>query len=155
MSVSRCPYEQCYLPENNNRFLVQLIYLIVSLCVLIQAPEQFNFFSLFLYLVPILMDLICSPVTGKILRSVRRLFIGCDAVLLTFVLLGMLQIIEDTGPDFCVVGSALVFSGLTVSKRSLCWVLMFNLMIPVMYWVGSPSKRRKEQMQEMKEAVRR
>ena len=119
MCLQDCPYNECYLPENNNKYLWQIGYLLVSLGVMIISPEQFNFFSL------------------------------------VFALLGMIHLIEDNGVSFSVIKSALLFSNFTIEKRWLAVALLCNLAVPGIFWIGAPSKKKMQRMQEMKEAVHR
>lgn len=153
MTVHRCPYKECYLPENNNKYFGQFVYLVISLGVLIGSPEQFNFFSLALYIAPILLDLIGTSVDkGNILRII---FTVLNIILLIFVLLGMFQLIDDNGSTFSVIESALLFSGFSIKKGWLALALLPNVAIPLVFWIGAPCKKKKQRMQEMKEAIHR
>ena len=155
MCLQDCPYNECYLPENNNKYLWQIGFLLVSLGVMIISPEQFNFFSIALYIAPVLLDLIDTSVDNKLLKGLRTLFTMLNSILLVFALLGMIHLIEDNGVSFSVIKSALLFSNFTIEKRWLAVALLCNLAVPGIFWIGAPSKKKMQRMQEMKEAVHR
>lgn len=78
-----------------------------------------------------------------------------NSILLVFALLGMIHLIEDNGVSFSVIKSALLFSNFTIEKRWLAVALLCNLAVPGIFWIGAPSKKKMQRMQEMKEAVHR
>ena len=60
-----CPYEVCKLPQNNKHYLWQIAYMLIGLSVLFFRAEDFTFFQTFLFLAPVVLDLLNTSLKKK------------------------------------------------------------------------------------------
>ena len=142
MFYLKCNPKICsFLPDNNNRFICQFVYLTAGILVLFAAPENFTFFQVLLFIVPILIDIICSGPNSKLVKVIRWI-IGIIYVLLVInCAIGLGGYIVDFENRFEVVKSMLIFGGLSARKEVIGIFLMINILIPISYFVSSPCKK--------------
>lgn len=145
-----CPYEVCKLPQNNRHYLWQIGYMLIGLGVLFFKAEDFTFFQTFLFLAPVVLDLLNTSLKIKVLNGVRIVFGILDAALLLSCLLGMFGVFEDTGTGFAVSESFLYFSGVEIKKTIVGIVIALNLAVPILFYIGSPC----QQTMKMSSAVK-
>lgn len=139
-SKLRCPYNECKLPKDNNRYCVQFCILIISLSMMLINTNSFNFLAIFMFTVPIVLDLFYTDVNGKIIRFLRTIFLIYNIAISLFCLLGQFGFLIDQGDCFSVVESAVVFSGITIKKSSLVFPLSVDLMFPIVMFFGCPNR---------------
>lgn len=140
----KCPYKDCYLPDNNNKYWVQFVYLIISVAVLIKNEKEFTFFSLLMFTVPIVLDLTSTSFNGWVYKVIGLGFIILNTAIAVFCLLGMIGFFVDDGSTFSVGTSVMVFAGKKFDKKLLLWPMVSDLFIPVVMYSACPSKRMKK-----------
>ena len=150
MAKAKCAYEECMLPQNNKHFLWQICYMFIGLCVLFFRAEDFTFFQTFLFIAPIVLDILNTNFYSNILNWIRRGFGILDAALLIGCLLGMFGILEDTGSGFAVSQSFLYFSGGEIKKTTVGIIIAFNLIIPIIFYIGSPCQEATRMLSKLK-----
>lgn len=151
----KCVYEKCGLPKNNNKYAWQVAYLFVSLAYLLKDSRQFNFFSLFLFVMPVLMDLLFGPFEGRFLRAVRKIAITINMVLILVCILGLFSIIVDSGESFEIVSTAMIFANFSIKKSAMIGPLVADLVVPFMYFKGAPNQQTMKVKREISEAHKR
>lgn len=149
----KCPYKECYLPDNNNKYWVQLVYLIISVAILIKNEKEFTFFSLLMFTAPILMDLTSTRFEGKLYNAIGNGYIILNTVIAVFCLLGMFGLFVDNGSTFSVDESAMVFAGAQMEKKTLLWPMVLDLLIPTVMYNACPSKRAKKILEKQQRKV--
>lgn len=136
--TAKCMYGDCQLPKNNNRYAWQVIYIFVGLFVLYRSPADFNFFQTFLFVTPIMIDIAYNGMSTKWLNVVRLIIGVVNALVLIGCLFGMAGLIEDKDTFFKISDTVIYFHGACVSKTIMGGVLAANLVVPIIYWIGSP-----------------
>lgn len=137
----KCIYQNCKLPENNKRYGVQAAYLFLSLTYLLKDTAQFNFFSLALFVMPVLMDLYFGSLEGGILSLIRICFIILNTVLILICVLGFFSVIVEIEDSFVVTSTAVIFANYSIPKCYIAWLLPIELLIPLIYWKGAPNQQ--------------
>lgn len=133
-----CLYGRCLLPKNNHRYLWQLAYIVIGLCVLLLSTESFNFFQLFLFIAPVLVDLLNTDLSTPTLRKVRIIFSILNAVILVCCFLGWSGIILDKGDYFSVAESFMFFAKMSIKKQYVGAIIAVNTIVPIIFWIGAP-----------------
>lgn len=138
MAKAKCPYEECKLPENNKHYLWQIGYMLIGLGVLFFKAEDFTFFQTFLFLAPVVLDIVNADFATNTLNRVRLCFGVLDAALLVGCFLGMFGVLQDVGECFIVSRSFLYFSGVEIKKTTVGIIIALNLAVPIIFYIGSP-----------------
>lgn len=140
----RCAYNECMLPDNNSKFLIQLFYLVISICFLFKSSSDFTFFAILMYTAPILLDLIYAGMHGIVFRVIKGVFITFNAVIIAFCFLGLFGVVVDLGDKFQVIETALLLSAYSIEKKKLVYPLLFELLVPISMFIGSPNRNAKK-----------
>ena len=146
-----CPYRECFLPENNNKYWVQLAYLCVSMLFLISNEKEFTFFSLLMFTAPILLDLTSTTIDGILFKWIFWIFSAMNAVIAVFCVSGMFGVFEDAGSAFVVTGTSMLFPEMSIDKRLFLVPLILNVCIPVMMVFACPTKSSKKVVNRVRE----
>lgn len=140
-----CYYDECKLPKNNRKYGLQIVFFILSLMCLAKDSGQLTMVSMFLYLSPIILDLWTTVLDPPWLNRFR---IGCaifDSLICVIIVGGLFTgLLVEMGDSFSVVGTSLIFAEYTITKRFLFLVALVNLVIPIMFWKGSPNQEAME-----------
>ena len=129
--------------------------MLIGLGVLFFKTEDFTFFQTFLFLAPVALDLLNTSLKTKVLNGVRIVFGILDAALLISCFLGMInKVFEDTGTGFAVSESFLYFSGVEIEKTVVGIVIALNLLVPILFYIGSPCQQTMKMLSVVK-SVRR
>lgn len=139
--MPRCVYKSCKLPDNNYRFVFQLFYIIVGVCVLLSSPDNFTFFQTILFIAPVFADIVCSGPTNKIARAFRWILGSIDLFVILICILGLADIIYQDADSYFIVESMVLFGGLRISLVFIALLLVANLGIPIAYYFYSPCKK--------------
>ena len=137
----KCAYSECMLPLNNARYGVQFCYLLLSILFLFKSSNEFTFFSIFMYSVPILIDLLFSTMQGKIFTTIKFCFIVFNAAIIVFCLLGLIGVFIDTGAEFQVVETSLILASSTIRKTTFIIPMLLELIVPFSLLLGSPNQK--------------
>lgn len=143
----KCPYEECYLPDNNTKYLIQFAYLFASGLFLIKDSKEFTFFSVLMFVAPILLDLVYTRFKGKLYTIINWIYIALNSCIAVFCFAGMFGFFVDNCDSFAIADSAMVFSGLTFGKKLLLIPMVVDLLIPIMMHRACPSKKTKEMVE--------
>lgn len=135
-----CAYKTCKLPRNNNRYYWQVAYLIIGIGFLISNEEDFTFFPLFTFVTPILIDLFDGKAYGKIARFIRKTFIVLNMVVIIFCISGWYGLFADDKTSFVVSETAMLFSGARFPKTIILWVIIADIVVPIMYSQSMPTR---------------
>lgn len=141
--ATKCPYEECYLPNNNVKYFVQLAYLIVSFLFLIKDSKEFTFFSLLMFVAPILLDLVYTHFRGKLYRTVSIFYIVINVAIGLFCFAGMFGFFVDMEEAFAVSETSLFLPKACFSKKVLLVPMALDLLIPAMMHKACPTKKSK------------
>lgn len=136
----KCQFNECQLPENNNRYYWQIAYVVIGFFVLFRSEKDFNFFQTFLFISPIFFDILYSGANTRLLRILRLTFGILNALVLIGCILGFAGIVEDTGESFVFVQESISLGGMYIKKKMLANLLWVNIFIPVIYLISSPCK---------------
>ena len=147
----RCEYGVCYLPDNNNRYWWQLVYLLISAAYLAADRSQFTFVSLFMFTVPIILDLISADFPIKIYNCIKKVYLVLNVAIGIFCMLGMFGAIIDDGVTFAVSPESMLFSNVGIEKTAFLVPLLIDLFIPIMMRNASPSKNTKWIIEQSRE----
>lgn len=140
----KCAYPECMLPESNTKYLIQIFYLSVSILFLYKNSSDFTFFAILMYSAPILLDLAYSGMKGWVWGTVKFVFIVLNGVVVSLCFLGLFGVLIDANNSFKVVETALLFSGVSIEKEDLAIPMLFELLVPVSMYIGSPTKNAKK-----------
>lgn len=138
--MAKCAYDTCPLPDNNSRFICQGVYIIVGVLVLLSNPQNFTYFQTMLFIVPVMIDIVCSGPNNRIALAVRWVIGIMDTVVLVICLLGLGGVIGQDSESYFFVESMLLFGGFKVSKNYIAGCLILNILIPTAYYNWSPCK---------------
>ena len=138
-----CEYKECYLPENNNKYIVQFGYLLFSGIYLIADKEEFTFFSLLMFTLPIILDLVYNSFPVKLYKKINTLYLFINIVIGIFCFMGMVGIFVDSGDGFYFSDNSLLLPGKGFEKKYLLFPLCANMLIPIMMYYANPSKSTK------------
>lgn len=139
--MAKCTYDACQLPDNNNRFILQGLYILIGIFVLLSNPESFTYFQTMLFVFPILIDIICSGPINRFARGVRWVIGIADTFIVIVCFLGLGGIIIQDTESYLFVESMLIFGGIAIGKIHIAVLLIANLIIPFAYYSYSPCKR--------------
>lgn len=138
--VAKCSHSVCQLPDNNNRFILQGVYILIGVCVLLSKPENFTYFQTMLFISPILIDIVCSGPNNLLARIVRWGIGIIDTIIILICFLGLGGIIVQDTTSYFLVETMLLFGGIKFKKAHIAVLLVINLIIPVIYYTYSPCK---------------
>ena len=102
--------------------------------------EAFTFFQIFLFVFPVLIDISYSALDSKTMDLVRKLFLLLNIFIMAVCVLGLTNIMTDTGNSFCMNLEVIGFK-FEITKRRLSLVMLLNVIIPILYYACSPCRR--------------
>lgn len=139
-AVAKCKYDQCQLPDNNRRYILQAVYIVIGILVLCSSEETFTFFQMMLFTAPILIDIACANPGGLPLEIVRW-FVGIiDAAIVILSVLGLGGVVTIDAEKVSFISTMVLLGGVSISKRLVSILLFTNLIVPIAYYVGSPCR---------------
>lgn len=140
INTCTCPYNNCQLSENNINYIIQCIYLFIAYLVLIMNKNDFSPVNIFLFIIPIEIDMVFAPMNTKYLKIVKYIIIAYVTILLLIPLLSMMGFLNDELSTFVVTDSAMLFSGLELDKSLYSMLLFPTIFVPFMLFIGTPNK---------------
>lgn len=143
-NARKCAYNKCMLPKDNNKYWIQLLCLGVSICFMAIDVSAFTFLSVFMYVVPITLDLVYSEFENRLLTVVRVAFLAANAIVVVFCIVGQFGFLVDGGDVISVIDTSMIFAQKTINKTSLLYFLIADLMVPVIMVFGTPNQRSAE-----------
>lgn len=137
-----CKYTNCPVQENNNYYIGQALYMLVSAIALVNFPEKIDSLSIILLIFPSLLDMIFTRLTFKFLNILKRGLLIVDAVLVFLCILGEFSLIEYIGDGFRIPRSAVLFSNLQLLNMKIIAIILFaNIIPPLLFYFGYPCKK--------------
>lgn len=82
LALAKCAYDACQLPDNNNRFILQGVYILIGIFVLLSDSKNFTYFQTMLFIFPILIDIVCSGPTNRLAWVVRWVIGVADTLIM-------------------------------------------------------------------------
>lgn len=137
-----CPYTNCPIPENNNYYLAQTIYMFISAVALVNFPTKIDSFSIILLIFPSILDMMFTKLVPKGLNWFKRCLLAIDSVLILLSVLGQTSLISYTGDGFLIPDSAVFFPGAQIFNiQIIAAILIANFVPPLLFYFGSPCKK--------------
>ncbi|MCI2106158.1 MAG: hypothetical protein LKK00_05490 [Intestinimonas sp.] len=146
-------YAECRLRENNNGYILQFVYLLPATLVFILDIRQFTFFAIILYTAPIIIDTWCADSINSKLNVCIKLFFWINLIIAIVCVVGLAGIIKDDGAYFIIGDFAAGFSGAQIDKRLCAKLFLFELIAPVMFYIGCPCKKNMDSKKNIKEIL--
>lgn len=141
---NKCYFEECILPSNNNRYFLQLFFLILGLVYLLKDSREFTFVTIFMYTTPILIDLISVKLNSRFFNHIKAIFVIFNSIIILFCISGLFGVIEDKENYFSIVSTAVAFAEIKIEKKILLISMVVELSIPIILYFGSPTRRTNE-----------
>lgn len=136
-----CHYNRCWLPRDNSKYLWQVFFLAVSVILLFKKMEDFSFFPIFLFISPVMVDIITTELKSKVCTFIRWLFGIGNAVIFILCILGFAGIIVDEGNCFALVSTFIFFKKISVEKTFVGIALTLEILVPIVFFIGAPSQK--------------
>lgn len=152
--AKKCPYSECMLPDNNNYYKWQVIYIIVSAVYLAHDYSEFTFISVFLFMAPILFDLFFAKFNLKILKFLKVIFITLDVGIIFISFFGLIGVVEQENKIFHISSTSMIMPNFSVDKKFILFIVLLNILVPVMLYIGSPTKKTEEVNKEIDEIMK-
>lgn len=148
-----CKYTICPVQENNNYYIGQALYMLISTIALVNFPTKINPLSIMLLLFPSVLDMIFTRLTPKWLNNLKLVLFAVDSVLVLLSVLGELSLIEYIGDGFRIPSSAALFPSLQLLNMKIIAAILFaNVVPPLLFYFGYPCKKNLKHVAE-KEAT--
>lgn len=136
----KCPYEQCILPESNNIYFFQAIFLAVCLLSLWSDIRLVTCFGIAAFVLPQTLDLLRLKVNVKSVKILKRCFLGLNILIILFCLAEWAKYFEDLHDRYRVAANALFAAGEEFGKSPVVLVLVLQILIPLGLGCGIPTK---------------
>lgn len=101
--MAKCAYDACQLPDNNNRFILQGVYILIGIFVLLSDSKNFTYFQTMLFIFPILIDIVCSGPTNRLAWVVRWVIGVADTLIMIVCFLGLGGIIVQDDASYFII----------------------------------------------------
>lgn len=137
----KCPFNECFLPDNNKKYLVQIVYLVISTGLLAIDVTRFTFLSILMYTFPVVIDLVSTDADLKAYSIIKWLFVCVNALYVAFCVLGMGGYFIDSGDVITIVETAIIFPAKIIKKNYLFYGLIPDVVVPVMMFFACPTKK--------------
>ena len=105
LALAKCAYDACQLPDNNNRFILQGVYILIGIFVLLSDSKNFTYFQTMLFIFPILIDIVCSGPTNRLAWVVRWVIGVADTLIMIVCFLGLGGIIVQDDASYFIIES--------------------------------------------------
>lgn len=148
-----CIYDKCYLPENNNIYLIQLVYAVITALILGANKQEFTLTSILLYITPFLIDLTQNKVKGKIYDFFKGLLMTNNILLLIFIVAGIF-LIDVKESYFSIIETAILFAGLNINKEIIFFMCLANITVPILLYIATPCQKTMKTLQETENIVK-
>ena len=103
LALAKCAYDACQLPDNNNRFILQGVYILIGIFVLLSDSKNFTYFQTMLFIFPILIDIVCSGPTNRLAWVVRWVIGVADTLIMIVCFLGLGGIIVQDDASYFII----------------------------------------------------
>lgn len=138
------------MPEDNNIYLIQLIYAIITAIILGANRNEFTLTSILLYITPFLIDLTQNKIDSKTYNFFKLMFILDNILLLIFVISGMF-LIEENENYFIIRQTSIFFGGLNISKQTIFIMCFANIMVPLLLYKAVPCQKTIKTIEEIED----
>lgn len=149
-----CKYTICPVQENNNYYIGQALYMVISAVALVNFPSKIDPLAIILLLFPSVLDMIFTRLTSKWLNNFKRGLLAVDFILVLLGVLGEFSLIEYTGDGFRIPSSAVLFPGLQILNMKIIAAILFaNIVPPLLFYFGYPCKKNLKHVAETEAAA--
>lgn len=136
-----CYYNRCWLPEDNSKYLWQIVFIVLSTFILLKDITNFSFIPIFLFVFPIMIDILTTELKSKVCTCIRWLFGVANVILLVCCVLGFFDIIIDAGDCFSLAPAFMLYNGITVKKVHIAKMLIADILVPFVFFISAPSRK--------------
>ena len=137
----RCDYRECTIPENNQCYIWQFLFLLFSVTVFWLGKVDINFFNIALFLVPIILDLIYTNVSNTKLSNFMKALLIIDCFVMFAALLNLCGMLYEENGEFYVNIAFVGKQQLHNIKLIILTIATSNLIVPIIFGVGRPTKK--------------
>lgn len=145
-----CIYDKCCLPENNNNYLIQLVYSVITVIILGANRQSFTLTSILLYISPFIIDLTQNKIENKLYNFIKHILIVDNVLLFIFVIAGMF-LLEESDNYFIIRETSMFLGGYIISKRYVFILCLVNIIVPVILYKAVPCQKTINQLQEIED----
>lgn len=149
-----CIYEECALPDNNNVYLLQLIYAVITAFILGADRNNFTLTSILLYIAPFLIDLTQNKLNNKLFKFIKNVLTFNNILLIIFVVCGMFMI-EESENCFIIFNTAIFFGGYVINKQYIFAMCLANIIVPGLLYVAAPCQKTIKRFEETESIIDR
>ncbi len=147
-----CIYSECYLSENNNAYLIQIIYAVITVIILGANRQAFSLVNILLFIAPFLVDLTQNSMKSKLYKIVKGVMITVNVLLLIFAISGIF-LIEESELCFTIKETAIVCGGLIISKQLIFYMCLSNVIVPALLYLAVPCKKNIKSFEEIENTI--
>lgn len=149
-----CPYTNCPIPENNNYYLAQTVYMFISAVALVNFPVKIDSFSIILLIFPSILDMMFTKLVPEGLNWFKRCLLVIDFALILLSVLGQTSLISYTGNGFLIPDGAVFFPGVQILNiKIIAAILIANFIPPLLFYFGCPCKKNLKHIAEAEATV--
>lgn len=148
-----CIYDECCLPENNNVYLIQLVYAIITTVILGANEHNFTLTSILLYIAPFLIDLTQVNIKSKAYDFAKRVLMVDDILLLIFAISGIF-FIDEREKYFSIKETAMFFHGFGISKQNIFLLCIANISVPLLLYKAVPCKKTLQMIEQCENQIK-
>lgn len=119
-------------------YLWQFVFIIFGVLSFLFSKNDFTFFNILLFLVPIIFDLLYNEMKSTPLNILKKIFVVINCLCVIICVVGITMLKEN---NLTVYGEVLYIIGeidLSVIKKFMFYVLISNVIVPVMFYFGRP-----------------
>ena len=148
-----CMYNECCLPENNNVYLIQLVYAIITAIILGANEHNFTLTSILLYIAPFLIDLTQNSIKSKAYGFIKSVLMVDDILLLIFAISGIF-LVDECEKYFTIKETAMLFRGVCISKQNIFFMCFANISVPLLLYKAVPCKKTLQTLEQCEKQIK-
>lgn len=148
-----CMYNECCLPENNNVYLIQLVYAIITAIILGANEHNFTLTSILLYIAPFLIDLTQNSIKSKAYGFIKGVLMVDDILLLIFAISGIF-LVDEGEKYFTIKETAMLFRGFCISKQNIFFMCFANILVPLLLYKAVPCKKTLQTLEQCQNQIK-
>lgn len=119
----------------------------ISVAVLFNEIENFSFFPIFLFISPIIVDILTTELKSLTCTVFRWIFGIINAGLFVGCILGFAGVIIDTGDCFMLSRTFMFQNDILLKKTYVGIALVIDILVPFVFLIGAPTQKQKHTLQ--------
>lgn len=133
----KCQYAECFLPKDNKIYWWQLAFMAIGILGFFLVKTDFSFLNIFLFLVPVTLDLVYNDIKYGFLKIIRKIYIALNLFCVSVCFIGFTMLNES---GLKVTVDTLFFESVDISsiKSFLFLAIVINIMVPIILLIGRP-----------------